>query len=249
MRLVGLLASGIAHDLNNTLNVVRLRLFALKLDENVLSNHSELLEVIDRAIADAARTVSRVRELGRSQEHDPSEPVNLCEVIAQAIDLARTSIEGRPALDGAHIQIESNVPKSLPYVSAPSSELRQVFLNLLLNASDAINGEGTISIDATAEKDSVMVSVSDDGSGILEEHLAQIFEPFYTTKGARGTGLGLSIAREIVQGIGGSITARNRAQGGAVLNLSLPTAKNPVSQRRHRNPPKNIESLPLSAGR
>jgi len=228
MRLVGQLASGIAHDLNNTLNIVRLRLAVLSLDKNLADKHSAQLDVIDRAIGDAAQTVARVRDIGAKREHGPDESVNLFDVIVQAIDLARTSIAGRPALDGTDIQIESNLPPSLPYVEANASELRQVFLNLILNASDAINGKGTITIDAVAGKDSVIVSVADDGSGIPEEHLARIFEPFYTTKGALGTGLGLSIVREIVQGIGGSVIAQNRPDRGAVLKLSLPLAKDSI---------------------
>jgi signal transduction histidine kinase/ActR/RegA family two-component response regulator len=228
MRLVGQLASGIAHDLNNTLNIVRLRLAVLSLDKNVADKHSAQLDVIDRAIGDAAQTVARVRDIGAKREHGPDESVNLFDVIVQAIDLARTSIAGRPALDGTDIQIESNLPPSLPYVEANASELRQVFLNLILNASDAINGKGTITIDAVAGKDSVIISVADDGSGIPEEHLGRIFEPFYTTKGALGTGLGLSIVREIVQGIGGSVIAQNRPDRGAVLKLSLPVAKDSI---------------------
>jgi len=228
MRLVGQLASGIAHDLNNTLNIVRLRLAVLSLDKNLADKHSAQLDVIDRAIGDAAQTVARVRDIGAKREHGPDESVNLFDVIVQAIDLARTSIAGRPALDGTDIQIESDLPPSLPFVEANASELRQVFLNLILNASDAINGKGTITIDAVAGKDSVIISVADDGSGIPEEHLARIFEPFYTTKGALGTGLGLSIVREIVQGIGGSVIAQNRPDRGAVLKLSLPLAKDSI---------------------
>jgi signal transduction histidine kinase len=230
MRLVGQLASGIAHDLNNTLNIMRLRLAVLSLDRNVADKHAVQLDVIDRAIGDAARTVDRVRELGVKREHTPGEAVDLSDVIVQAIDLARTSIAGRPALDGTDIQIESNLPSSLPYVEANASELRQVFLNLILNASDAINGKGTVTIDASTYKDTVIVNVADDGTGIADEHLTRIFEPFYTTKGALGTGLGLSIVREIVEGIGGSVTAHNRSEGGAVLRLSLPLARHSTFQ-------------------
>ncbi len=225
IRLVGQVASGIAHDLNNALNIMRLRLAVLSLDKNLASKHSAQLDVIERAIGDAAQTVARVRDLGVKRAHHRGESANLFDVIVQAIDLARTSIAGTPALDGTDIQIESNLPSSLPYVDANESELRQVFLNLILNANDAINGKGIISIDAIAGQDSVTVTVADDGSGIPEEHLARIFDPFYTTKGARGTGLGLSIVREIMQGIGGSVTAYNRPERGAILKLTLPIAE------------------------
>ena len=226
MRLVGQLASGIAHDLNNSLNIMRLRLTVLSRDKHVVERHSALLDAIDRAIGDAARTVDRVRDLGAQRERGQTEPVNLFDVVLQAIDLARTSIAGRPTLDGVSIRIESNLAPSLPYVDANASELRQVFLNLILNASDAIKGTGTIAVDAIDGKDSIMVIVADDGIGIPEGDLARIFDPFYTTKGPAGTGLGLSIVREIVEGIGGSVTAQNRAPRGAVLKLTLPIAEN-----------------------
>lgn len=229
MRLAGQLAAGIAHDLNNHLNVVKLRLSALQLDDEISIQQSAQLAVIDRAIEDAARTVARVRDLGKTRSSSAAEPVDLGEVIDQAIELARTTIQGRPGLGTAQIQIIANVRNSLPCVGGNASELRQVFLNLLLNASEAIGGEGTISIDAVEENEVVLITVSDSGSGIPKEHLPHIFEPFYTTKGAHGTGLGLSIVRGIVQGLGGTISAATRAQGGAAITFSLPISEKPLA--------------------
>ena len=224
VRLAGQLASGIAHDLNNTLNIIKLRLATLAQDENVQANHSARLQAIDRATEDAARTVARVRELGRSRGENQSEPAQLSEVIAQALDLARTSIEGRSALHGAPIEIESHVPNLLPDVKGPAADLRQVFLNLLLNAGDAMRQRGKIKLESTVENDAVIVRVSDDGTGIPAEHLGRVFEPFFTTKGPHGTGLGLAIARQIMEGIGGSISVANQPAGGAVFTLKFPFA-------------------------
>ncbi|HTY55746.1 MAG TPA: ATP-binding protein [Candidatus Binataceae bacterium] len=232
LRLAGQLASGIAHDLNNTLNVIRLRLATLAQDESVQAGHAERLEVMDRAIEDAARTVSRVRELGRGGGDSQREPAQLAEVIAQALDLARSSIEETSSLHGAPIKIESHVPSTLPYVKGPASDLRQVFLNLLLNASEAMQRHGKIKMDSAVESDAVTVRVSDDGSGIPPEHLARIFEPFFTTKGAHGTGLGLSIARSIMDDIGGSISASNKPSGGAVFTLKFPFAAPSLAPKR-----------------
>jgi signal transduction histidine kinase/ActR/RegA family two-component response regulator len=224
VRLAGQLASGIAHDLNNTLNVIKLRLAVLAQDEAVRSGHAARLQAIDHAIEDATRTVARVRELGKRREGSLREPVQLREIIAQAIDLARSSIEGRSSSHGAFIKITSQVPDSLPAVKGPASDLRQVFLNLLLNARDAIERRGEIKVESTVEQDAVVVRVSDDGAGIPVQHLARIFEPFFTTKGPRGTGLGLSIARDIMEGAGGSISAANRPGSGAVFELRFPMA-------------------------
>jgi signal transduction histidine kinase/CheY-like chemotaxis protein len=225
LRLAGQLTSGIAHDLNNTLNVMKLRLAALSRDEIVEGRHAERLRALDRAIDDATRTVARVREFGKSRDEDRVEPVQLGEIIAQAIELARSSVEGRPALSGASIQIVSKVSDLLSPVRGPASDLRQVFLNLLLNAADAVNRQGEITVDSTIEDSAVVVRVSDNGAGIPPEHIDRIFEPFFTTKGAHGTGLGLSSAREIMESIGGSISAVNRAGGGAVFVLRFPLVK------------------------
>jgi len=148
----------------------------------------------------------------------------LSEIIAQAIDLARTSIEGRSSLGGASIKILCQVPEQLPAVRGPASDVRQVFLNLLLNAADALHREGEIKIDSTVQDAAVEVRVSDNGSGIPLQHMQRIFEPFFTTKGPRGSGLGLSTARDIMERIGGSISAANREERGAVLILRFPRA-------------------------
>jgi signal transduction histidine kinase/CheY-like chemotaxis protein len=230
LRLAGQLASGIAHDLNNTLNVVKLRLDALAQDDAVQSRHAARLRAIDHAIENAARTVARVRELGKAREENFGEPVQLCEVIAQAIELARSSIEGRPSLNGASIKITSKVPDQLPAVRAPAPDLRQVFLNLLLNASEAIQPRGEITIESSVDDGSVVVRVTDDGPGIAPEHIERVFEPFFTTKGPHGAGLGLSTTRAIMDSIGGSICAANQPGGGAMFVLRFPAATPPAAE-------------------
>ncbi len=236
LRLAGQLASGMAHDLNNTLNILRLRLSALFEDEMVDSRHHARLQAVERALEDAARTVARVRELGQTRNLRGEEPVQLHEVVAQAIELARSSIEGRPALMGADIRITSELPMRLPPITGTAADLRQVLLNLLLNAADALGQQGEIRIDSTVEDSAVIIRVSDNGSGIPQEHIARIFEPFYTTKGPHGSGLGLSTAREVMESFGGNISAANRAEGGAVFVLRFPLA-DPARHSGHAHTP------------
>ncbi len=224
LRLAGLLASGIAHDLNNTLNVIKLRLSMLAQDEFVTARHAAELQALERSVEDAARTVARVREFGQGSEESRDEPVQLAEIVAQAIDLARSSIEGRPSLRGESIQIFSEIPENLPAVRGSASDLRQVFLNLLLNAADAVGQPGMIRIGAELDHAAIVVRVRDNGSGIPPEYLQRVFEPFFTTKGPLGSGLGLSTAREIMESIGGSITAANRLHG-AEFTLTFPLAE------------------------
>jgi signal transduction histidine kinase/ActR/RegA family two-component response regulator len=226
MRIAGQLAAGIAHDLNNTLNVIQLRFALVVQDEEVVAKHGVRLEAISRAIEDAAQTVARVRELGMRRVAGRSEVVQLAEIVGQAIDLTTTSIEGRYLINGKAIRIASCLQPGLPQVRGPASELRQVFLNLLLNASDAMPQGGTIRIDSEVERDTVTVRICDQGTGIAPQDLERIFEPFFTTKGPRGTGLGLSLARKVMETIGGSIAATNQPAGdGAVFTLKFPIAR------------------------
>jgi signal transduction histidine kinase len=147
VRLAGQLTSGIVHDLNNILNVMKLRLIPLMHDRAVVERHPMSLQSIERAIDDAAVTVARVRELGRVRKESAVDSIQLSEVIAQAVDFARTTIEAKSSLDGVPIRIESRISYALPKVKGRASELRQVFLNLLLNANEAMNQRGEIKID------------------------------------------------------------------------------------------------------
>jgi CheY-like chemotaxis protein len=110
----------------------------------------------------------------------------------------------------------------LPLIVGEPAELRQTFLNLLLNAQDAMPAGGTIGIAGNARNDKIIVKVEDEGQGITDENLGRIFDPFFSTKGKDGTGLGLSIASAAMARIGGTISAANRPEGGAVFTLNFP---------------------------
>jgi CheY-like chemotaxis protein len=205
---------------------MKLRIAMLIEDEEVSAQNRLEMEAIDRAIDDAARTVARVRELGKPLPYVRTETAQLSEVIAQAIDLASTSIEEKSSLDGERIQIEwPSRRKIVPKVRGNASEIGQMLLNLLLNASDAMQHRGKILVESDLVNDGVIVRVSDEGGGIQEQNLERIFEPFFTPKGPRGTGLGLAIARKVMDGIGGSISAANRPPGGAIFTLRFPLAE------------------------
>ena len=108
---------------------------------------------------------------------------------------------------------------------ADEHQLGQVLLNLLLNAADAMGGVGRVAIDAREEAGAVELTVADEGPGLRGEHLARLFEPFFTTKEpGEGTGLGLAISNRIVESMGGTLTAANRAPRGAVFTVRLPGA-------------------------
>jgi CheY-like chemotaxis protein len=148
--------------------------------------------------------------------------------------MARSTIEERTALLGRSTHVETSLP-GLPLILGEPAELRQIFVNLLLNAQDAMPDGGTVRIGAKLCQDTVVVTVEDEGQGIPQEYLGRVFDPFFTTKGERGTGLGLSIAYGAMARLGGSITAANRSAGGAIFTLRFPIAP-PATERAARQP-------------
>jgi PAS domain S-box-containing protein len=223
LKAVGELASGIAHDLNNSLNALRLRVELLCADSTLSPRHNESLQLISRIVRDAGSTIGRLQDFARRRHDRPVESVNLNAVITQSVEIAKSTLEEKNFLSDRSIRVEMDVP-GLPLVLGDPGEMRQIFLNLLLNAQDAMPVGGTIRITGRSEGEAIVIRVEDEGEGIPPEHLNHVFDPFFSTKGEGGTGLGLSIAYGAMSRIGGSIFAANRAEGGAVFTLSFPLA-------------------------
>jgi signal transduction histidine kinase len=127
------------------------------------------------------------------------------------------------------VNVEIDAKPHLPPIKGNSGKLQQVFLNLFLNARDAMEGGGQLTIRTAAEDGMVRVEVSDTGSGIPQEHLARIYDPFFTTKGARkGTGLGLAVTYGIVKEHGGTIEVESRPGSGTRFHLEFPAVRKAV---------------------
>jgi signal transduction histidine kinase/CheY-like chemotaxis protein len=233
MRAIGELASGVAHDLNNTLHAMNLRLSLIEQSEVCRSAQGSNIAALSRAINDAALVVGRLQDFARQQTDRLLDSVDVAAVVAEAIEMVRTTIEGESSLQGTPVRIRTMLPR-LPAVTALASEVRQVLVNLLLNARDAMPRGGTIEVIGREKGARVILEIVDDGSGIPEKDLENIFSPFFTTKGRRGTGLGLSNARAVLGRLGGEIAARNRPEGGACFTLSFPVSAPPQSSRPAR---------------
>jgi signal transduction histidine kinase len=123
------------------------------------------------------------------------------------------------------IDLSLTLDEELPRVRGDHERLRQLLLNLLFNAADALGGKGRIEVRAENGGGVVQLVVEDDGPGIDREIIEQVFDPFVTTKApGQGTGLGLAVCHTIVEGLGGSIEAANREEGGAAFEVRLPVA-------------------------
>ncbi len=224
MRAVGELASGIAHDLNNTLNALMFRIETLKADRACMLAQGKTVDAAARILRDWAAMVARLQDFARKPERNVAGSCDLSEVIQSAVEMAQTELRHRAARLGVQIDVVCDVPKLPPVVGA-AAELRSVFINLLLNARDAMPKGGGIHIAAREADGRAILTVQDEGTGIPDEHLERIFDPFFTTKGKQGTGLGLSMAYAVLGRMGGRISAANGTRGGAVFTIELPLAE------------------------
>ena len=239
MRAMGELASGVAHDLNNLLGSLTLRVALLKkADPALLAAQEKNIGAIERLLKDAASRVRCLQDFGRRPGGRQIGPIQLDAVIREAIEMVRAQVEEKTSFAGIPVRIMTSLGSPC-YVTGPSTaELRHMFINLLLNARDAMPKGGTIHICIDWTQDTIIVSVTDDGTGIPQDHLDRIFEPFFSTKGALGTGLGLSTAHALMNELGGRITAGNREEGGAVFTLLFPkSGGDPINDSGERMSP------------
>jgi PAS domain S-box-containing protein len=220
LRSVGELASGIAHDINNSLNAMVLGIELLRAEKSKDANLTRRIERLGRVVKDAAARVTRLQDVVQERSDEPLQSVDLRSVIEEAVEMVHFVVEKSPTPTGGTIKVSFEVPALRP-VLGHVAELRHVFANLLLNARDALPSGGTIVINGELLDDAIEISVADDGVGIPEDLIGKIFDPLFTTKNT-GTGLGLSMARDVMTRMGGTITADNRPKGGAVFTLRFP---------------------------
>ena len=234
IRALGEMAGGVAHDFNNFLTVILgncqlLLAQAETTDEDGGdSGHREFiaaLESVQRAAIEAADTVRRVQEFTRVRTTRSFSTVDLNQVIENAIDVARPRWHDEAIARGTKIEMMTKFGE-VPPVNANESELGEVFMNLILNAADALQDGGVITPTTEVEADGewLRASVADNGEGMDEDVRRRIFEPFFTTKGVGGSGLGLSVAYGIVNRHGGDIIVESKKGKGTKFIVRLPVA-------------------------
>lgn len=220
LRNIGELSAGLVHDIHNTLGAIALRIGLLRRDPTCMQAQNRNIEALERIVSEGNALVAKLQRLGRADVGSSLGPVDLQGVIAEAVEIAQSGLKVKAAETGVHVEMETKVPSLPPVLGAPD-ELTQVFVNLLLNARDAMPTGGKVTIRGEATENGVIVRVEDEGTGIPPTTLPHIFDAFFTTKGAGGTGLGLAIAKRVMTRIGGDIEAENRGERGAVFRLSF----------------------------
>jgi PAS domain S-box-containing protein len=227
LRVLGQLASGIAHDINNALSPAALYTQALLENDSSLGQEAkDYLVVIQRAIEDVANTVARMREFYRQREPRLAHgPVDLGRIVEQVVSLTRARWSDVPQERGIVIRVQTDLPPALPTIRGAESEIRDAVTNLVLNAVDAMPQGGTLQLRAQAlEPNLVGVEVIDTGIGMDEATRTRCLEPFFTTKGERGTGLGLAMVYGMLERHGGEIQIESQPGKGTLMRLIFPRA-------------------------
>ena len=225
MATVGRLAAGIAHEINNPLQLITnqagwIAELLEEEDKDSVTNLSEYTKSVQQIKYHVRRagTITH-RLLGFSRKIDKQETAHQ---INDLIEEAVSFVTREASYKG--IAIDLNFAGDLPCTVIDASQLQQVILNLVNNSIDAIKENGRIIISTMLEQaNTIIISIADSGSGIPDEYLKQIFDPFFTTKDpGKGTGLGLYISFDIIKKLGGAIKAKNQKNSGAVFTISLP---------------------------
>ena len=212
------MVASVAHEINNPIQTIKNCIFLLRKD---VGPTSEATEILDMAASEATRIgdlVARLREIYRPSKEFVPKPFDVLDVLQSVQSLLQ------PHLQHHDVQWKLHSANGSFLVNGIADQIKQVFLNICLNAIDAMeNKEGEISIEVSAREPSkVCISFTDTGKGILPEDLPYIFEPFYTKK-EKGSGLGLSICHEIVKNLNGQITVESQPGQGATFTVWLPT--------------------------
>jgi len=215
---LGTLAAGVAHEINNPLTGILLYASILNGDKRL---DQALLPDVERVISETQRCAGIVKDLLEfSRESLPEKEAIYLNVL---LDEVVTLFHQQP--DFRTIDIRKNYAADLPQISVDPNQIRQVFINLVINAGHAMSKLGELNIFTYRSADGryVCAAIKDNGDGITEENLARIYDPFFTTK-AEGTGLGLAISYGIIENHGGKIEVKSRVGEGATFTVKLPVA-------------------------
>jgi len=219
---LGLLAAGVAHEVNTPLAVISNYIQMLGKQIPIDDPKQKTIERIVKQTFRASEIVNNLLNFSRTGSAEAVE-VDLNSVLEETLTLVQHPFKT------ARVNVLKNYASKLPPVLGSTTRLQQVFLNLFLNARDAMPGGGMIEVRTAAYNGSIEVEVTDTGSGIPPEHLHRIFDPFFTTKSTgKGTGLGLSVSYGIIKEHAGKVDVRSTPGKGTSFRLEFPAAKKAV---------------------
>ena len=241
LRALGQLASGVAHDFNNSLAAIlgRAQLILRRVkDEELIRS----LGIIVTAAEDAAATVRRIQTFARKSLDSELELLDVSGLLRDAIEITRTRWENEARASGMNVDVTLTAEDGM-FARGNASELREVFVNLIVNAVDAMPQGGQLAICCLRKVNRLHLRFADTGTGMKEEVRERVFEPFYTTKGVQGTGLGLAVSYGIIERHEGSISVESCLGTGTTFLIELPVAEPQKSTTPASRPDEHTSSL------
>ena len=228
---LGTLATGVAHEINNPLALIKqsvelMRLILKRKGQGRMQGQAEFERILN-SIEDGTERIKRITHqlLGYvGKNNGAAAQVDLKELVEDVISIVQGIVTEK------NINVIRQMGPGIEHIQSDPYKLRQVLVNLLVNALQATGDGGAITIKATADAKEVTLSMADTGEGIPDENLDKIFDPFFTTKRpGKGTGLGLFVTRSIIGSLGGTIEVASRTGQGSVFTIRLPNVSSPVT--------------------
>lgn len=215
---LGRMSASIAHEINNPLTAILGHLYLARQGLAQDSPVREDLGIVEREVDTISKLVQQLRDFSKPPVQE-REVVSLNGVVEEVLALVGKELRKH------QIDVETELDPALPPVTASPGQMREVLLNLVLNAQDAMDGGGALAIRTAVDREWVTVEVADTGPGIPDDVIDYVFEPFFTTKGEDGTGLGLAICHSIAHDHDGEITVETEMGQGSAFTLQLPKAE------------------------
>ena len=220
IRVLGRMASGVAHDFNNILAAILGKAELMLMNPDNGEDTVEGLETIQKSALDGADTVKRIQEFTRVARQRKFTKLKANDIVRDAIRMTEPRWKDEPQRDGVNINLSMELDSRLS-IAGSAPDLREALTNMIFNAVEAMPNGGALSVKTYDEGDSVCVSLSDTGTGIGSDIQDSIFEPFFTTKGVRHAGLGLSVAYGIIKRHNGTIHVDSVTGKGAAFIIKL----------------------------
>ncbi|MDT5060920.1 MAG: hypothetical protein QOH63_1379 [Acidobacteriota bacterium] len=229
MSALGELASGVAHDFNNTLAGIlgRAQLLLGTKDPVKIENG---LKIIIKTAKDGAKTIKRIQDFARQRRDHDFQPVDMSQLLLDVGEITRPRWKDRAEAANVHISLDLQL-RCNALIMGDESELREVLVNMVFNAVDAMPKGGTLTLSARQIDGSVEISVSDTGMGMSEEVRLRIFDPFFTTKGKTGMGLGLAVGYGIIRRHEGTVEVESETGRGTSFRIKLPVARGAIKNQ------------------
>jgi CheY-like chemotaxis protein/two-component sensor histidine kinase len=219
MAALGELSFGVAHNVNNTLTGILGRAQLILRNSNDESKIKAGLELIIKSAEDGAHIIRRIQDFARQRPSREFETISIADLLKDACEMTRPRWESRSEFAQVRFALHADCQA---FVKGDAVELREVLVNMIYNAIDAMPYGGEIRLTTQESRERVVICVSDTGSGMTPEVKQRLFDPFFTTKGKAGTGMGLAVSFGIIRRHEGSIEVDSEPGRGTTFKISLP---------------------------